>query len=116
MNQQNLYTDLSDIPLRITIKSGDLLSQSLRCSRFRIYSQQDDVCNAEALVYFSEINQITVNGEIIGEIIDPAEYSTFHDTQSQVWQIDSPPLRNYISDPSGLSNPPGLIFRLTRIN
>lgn len=106
MNQQNLYTDLSDIPLRITIKSGDLLSQSLRCSRFRIYSQQDDVCNAEALVYFSEINQIRVNGERI----DTTEYSTFHDTQSQVWQIDSPPLENYIPDP------PGLIFRLTRRN
>lgn len=112
MNQQNLDTDLSDIPLGITIKSGDFLEQSLRCSRFRIYSQQDDVCNAEALVYFSEINQIRVNGERI----EPTEYSTFHDTQSQVWQIDSPPLKNYISDPSGRSDPPGLIFRLTRIN
>lgn len=105
MNQQNLDTDLSDIPLGITIKSGDFLEQRLRCSRFRIYSQQDDVCNAEALVYFSEINQIRVNGERI----EPTEYSTFHDTQSQVWQIDSS-LENYIPDP------PGRIFRLTRIN
>lgn len=106
MNQQNLYTDLSDIPLGITIKSGKRLSQSLRCSLFRIYSEQDDVCNAEALVDFSEINQIMVNGERI----EPTEYSTFHDTQSQVWQIDSF-RENYISE-----DPPGLIFRLTRIN
>jgi hypothetical protein len=110
MNQQNLDTDLSDIiPLGISIKSGKRLSQSLRCSRFRIYSEQDDVCNAEALVYFCEINRMRVE-----EKIEPTEYSTFHQTQSQdpqsqVWQIDSflgnsPP------------HPPGLIFRLTRIN
>lgn len=105
MNQQNLYRDFSDLPLSITTNSGNLLSQSLRCSRFRIYSQQDDVGNAEALVYFFEINQIRVNGERI----EPTEYSTFHDTQGQVWQIDSfrensPP------------DPPALIFRLTRRN
>jgi hypothetical protein len=70
MNQQNLYRDFSNIDLGITIKSGILLNQSLRCFRFRIYSEQDDVCKAEALVYFSEINQIMVNGERI----DPTEY------------------------------------------
>ena len=106
MNQQNLDTDLSDIiPLGITIKSGKRLSQSLRCSRFLIYSEQDDVCKAEALVYSFEINRMRVE-----EKIEPTEYSTFHDTQSQVWQIDSTPLENKIPDP------PGLIFRLTRIN
>ena len=104
MNQQNLYTDLSDIPLGITIKSGDFLEQSLRCSRFRIYSEQDDVCKAEVLVYFFEINRMRVE-----EKIEPAEYSTFHGTQNQVWQIDSS-LKN--SPPDS----PGLIFRLTRIN
>ena len=105
MNQQNLDTDFSDIPLGITINSGFLLNQSLRCCRFRIYSEQYDSCNAEALVYFSEINLMRVNGERI----EPTEYSTFHDTQSQVWQIDSF-RENYIPDH------PGLIFRLTRRN
>ena len=105
MNQQNLDTDLSDIiPLGITIKSGKRLSQSLRCSRFHIYSEQDDVCKAEALVYSFEINRMRVE-----EKIEPTEYSTFHDTQSQVWQIDSF-RENKIPDS------PGLFFRLTRIN
>jgi len=110
MNQPNLDTD-SDILLGITINSGKFLSQSLRCSGFRIYSEQYDLCKAEALIYFSEINQIRVNGERI----EPTEYSTFHDTQSQVWQIDSFQ-ENDISSPSRLSYPPGLIFRLTRRN
>lgn len=105
MNPQNLYRDLSDIDLGLTINSGILLNQSLRCCWFRIYSEQYDSCNADALVYFSEINLMRVNGERI----EPTEYSTFHDTQSKVWQIDSfrensPP------------DPPALIFRLTRRN
>ena len=109
MNQKNLYRDFSDIDLGITIKSGKLLNQSLRCSRFRIYSEQDDVCNAEALVYFYEINRMRVEEEI-----DPTEYSTFHETQSQdpqsqVWQIDSF-RENYIPEP------PALIFHLIRRN
>lgn len=103
MNQQNLYRDFSDIDLGITTKSGILSNQSLRCCRFRVYSEQYDSGNADALVYFSEINLMRVNGERI----EPNEYLTFHDTQSQVWQIDSfrensPP------------DPPGLIFCLTR--
>jgi hypothetical protein len=105
MNQQNLYRDFSNIDLGITIKSGILLNQSLRCFLFRIYSEQYDSCDAHALVFFSEINLMRVNGKRI----EPTEYSTFHDTQSQVWQIDSfrensPP------------DPPALIFRLTRRN
>jgi hypothetical protein len=110
MNQQNLYRDFSDIDLGITIRSGILLNQSLRCSRFRIYSEQDDVCNAEPLVYFIEINRMRVE-----EKIEPTEYSTFHDTQSQVWQIDSF-RENFIQGENFIQNPPGLIFCLTRRN
>ena len=51
MNQQNLYRDFSNIDLGITIKSGILLNQSLRCFRFRIYSEQYDSCDAHALVF-----------------------------------------------------------------
>ncbi|MBE9163617.1 hypothetical protein QUA56_02085 [Microcoleus sp. N3A4] len=105
MNQQNLDSDLSNIELNITIRSGILLKQRLRCFLFRIYSEQYDSCDAHALVFFSEINQMRVNGERI----EHTEYLTFHDTQGQVWQIDSfrensPP------------DPPALIFRLTRRN
>ena len=83
-----------------------MLNQSLRCFRFRIYSEQYDSCDAHALVFFSEINLLMRDN---GKRIEPAEYSTFHDTQSKVWQIDSfrensPP------------DPPGLIFCLTRRN
>ena len=88
----------------ISLKSVKRLSQSLRCSRFHIYSEQDDVCKAEALVYSFEINRMRVE-----EKIEPTEYSTFHDTQSQVWQIDS------FRENSPL-DPPGLIFCLTRRN
>lgn len=108
MNQQNLYRDFSNIDLGITIQSGILLNQSLRCFRFRIYSEQYDSCDAHALVFFSEINLLMRDN---GERIDPAEYSTFHDTQSQVWQIDSSrSWENYIPDP------PAVIFCLTRRN
>ena len=83
-----------------------MLNQSLRCFRFLIYSEQYDSCDAHALVFFSEINLLMRDN---GKRIEPAEYSTFHDTQSKVWQIDSfrensPP------------DPPGLIFCLTRRN
>ena len=106
MNQQNLYRDFSNIDLGITIKSGILLNQSLRCFRFRIYSEQYDSCDAHALVFFSEINLLMRDN---GKRIEPAEYSTFHDTQSKVWQIDS------FRENSPL-DPPGLIFCLTRRN
>ena len=108
MNQQNLYRDFSNIDLGITIKSGILLNQSLRCFRFLIYSEQYDSCDAHALVFFSDINLLMGDN---GERIDPAEYSTFHDTQSQVWQIDSSRSRR-----NSPPDPPGLTFRLTRIN
>jgi len=108
MNQQNLYRDFSNIDLGITIKSGILLNQSLRCFRFRIYSEQYDSCDAHALVFYSEINLLMRDN---GERIDPAEYSTFHDTQSQVWQIDSSRSRR-----NSPPDPPGLIFCLTRRN
>ncbi|WP_375468082.1 hypothetical protein [uncultured Nostoc sp.] len=102
MNQNDLYTDYNNIDLDVTLKTGTIHNGlKLKCFLLRTYSEQYDACDAHALIYFSEINGIRVNGKRI-ELTD---YSTFQDSQGQVWKID-----NYRENSP--PEAPGLIFRL----
>ena len=68
--------------LEVTLKTGGIKRQ-LKCSKLQTFTEEENCCDAYATIFGFEMNQVTVNGEIV----QPTNYSTFKDTKGQVWQI-----------------------------
>lgn len=104
MNAKISWTDNTNIELEVTLNSGSVHPEKLKCSLFRIYSEPCISCNAHASINFDEINGLISNGKRV----EPTNYSIFTDPKNQKWKI------NDYKKHSPLEAP-GLIFCLTKI-
>ena len=102
MNQSNFYIDHPNIELRVLFNKKEN-PEKIKCFLLRAYSEEYDACDAHALVYFSDINGMKVEGEKV----ELADYSCFKDPLGQVWDI-----KDYRE--SSPPEAPSVIFRLKK--